>query len=230
MGREMSKIMPNVALSIYPQMIHLGSKTQSQIELEADNIVHNISSSNLFRSFPVNLRLLEYCNSKFSEKQVSRIDENFHQYSLGTKFPLNVPLRNVPAGVSCLVKKFFSGDVSGDIGEALFAYFLLIEMKIESYRIAHTRPGKRGAFLVPDFLIWDDSFKLRTLVGTNQYPSPLLAEVKGFTGSLDVVRVSHALEQLKTLILNSQYLGMVFLAVRNESQQRYNAYVLQVGS
>lgn len=126
-------------------------------------------------------------------------------------------------------KKFFSGDVSSDIGEALFAYLLLIEMGIQSHQIAHTRPGKKSTFLVPDFLVWDDSFKLQTLIGQNSYPELVLAEVKGFTGSIDSARIAYALEQLHALILRDKYVGLVFLAVRNEDQRRYDAYILRAG-
>jgi len=176
----------------------------------------------------VSLRLFEYYNVKFSEKQVKRIDENFYDYSLGTRFRLKVPLQNPPRRLRYLIQKFFSGDVSGDIGEALFAYFLIEEMNLRPSYIGHTRPDKRGGYLTPDFVIWDNSFNLASILQRNRYALPLLAEVKAFTGQIDPIRIGHGLAQLKMLISNSSLVGLLFLAVRNEQRQGYDAYLVRV--
>jgi len=218
-----------VDLFEYPSIINIFSKTESQLKSDAKAITNGINSNvcRNFRSFSVNLATLEICNSRFSEKQVSRIDENFCYYSYGRRFPLDRSSFRAPKGASCLVKKTFSGDVSGEIGESLFTYLLLTEMGVDSYEISHLRPGKKSAFLVPDFLIYDTQYRLSSLMHNSSYRIPLLAEVKGFTGGIEPGRIFHALEQLQILIGRS-YTGLVFLAARNQVRRRYDAYVLRV--
>jgi len=220
----------DIDLFVYPTALKLASKTEQQLRHEARMVITNIPHycQTPFRSFSVNLASLEVCNSRFSEKQVTRIDDNFCYYSYGRRLPLDRPDWRAPKGARCLVKKTFSGDVSGEIGESLFTYFLTTEMGIDPHDIGHTRPGKKAAFLVPDFLISDSSHSLALLVGKASYPLPLLAEVKGFTGKLDSERISHALQQLQALIQRGSYVGLVFLAARNLSRRRYDAYVLRV--
>jgi hypothetical protein len=218
-----------VDLFVYPSTINILSKTEDQLKSEAREIIKGINSRvcTNFRTFSVNLATLEICNSRFSEKQVSRIDDNFCYYSYGRRLPLDRSSFRAPKGANCLVKKTFSGDVSGEIGESLFTYFLLTEMGVDSSEISHLRPGKKAAFLVPDFVIYDGSYKLSSLVRRTNYRIPLLVEVKGFTGSMDPGRIYHALEQLK-LLIGSSYTGLVFLAARNQQRRRYDAYVLRV--
>lgn len=215
-------------MHVYPSVINLGQMTAGQIEQQAEAIATNLQVLSPLISFSVSLRLFEYYNVKFSEKQVKRIDENFYNYSLGTRFRLKVPLQNPPRRLRYLIQKFFSGDVSGDIGEALFAYFLIEEMNLSSSYIGHTRPDKRGGYLTPDFVVWDNSFNLASILQKNKYALPLLAEVKAFTGQIDPVRIGHGLAQLKTLISNSSLVGLLFLAVRNEQRQGYDAYLVKV--
>lgn len=174
--------------------------------------------------------LFEHHSVRYSEKQVKRIDQNFYDYSVGTRFRLNVPLQAPPRRLRYLIRKFFSGDVSGDIAEALFAYFLVQEMGVIPYRIGHIRPEKRRGFLTPDFVVWDRLFKLSSLFQRKTYPLPVLGEVKGFTGPLDPVRVSHGLAQLKMLIANSALMGILFLAARNESRQGYDIFTVKVSA
>jgi hypothetical protein len=176
----------------------------------------------------VDPRLLEHYNNRFSEKQVKRIDDNFYDYSLGTKFPLTVPLSRPPPRLRYLIQKFFSGDVSGDISEALFTYFMVEVMQIAPNDIGHIRPEKRQGFLSPDFLVYDRSFNLSGLFQKRNFPLPVLSEVKGFTGVVDVNRVHRALLQLGRLILNRSLIGIVFLAIRNEIRHGYDAYIIRV--
>jgi len=202
----------------------------NQIESEAKNIVKNLQALNIFRSFHVIPWLYEHYSIRYSEKQVKRIDQNFYDYSLGTRFRLNVPLQAPPRRLGYLIRKFFSGDVSGDIAEALFAYFLIQEMGVIPYRIGHIRPEKRRGFLTPDFVVWDYLFKLSGLFQRKKYQLPVLGEVKGFTGALDPSRISHGLAQLKMLIANSALLGILFLAARNETRQGYDVYTIRVSA
>ncbi len=217
-----------VDMYVFPSVINLGRMNAWQLEQQAETIAANLQTLSPLISFPVNLRLFEYYNAKFSEKQVRRIDQNFFDYSRGTRFRLNVPFQNPPRRLRYLIQKFFSGDVSGDIDEALFAYFLIEEMNLNSSYIGHTRPDKRGGYLTTDFVIWDISFKLASILQRNRYALPLLAEVKAFTGQIDPVRISHGLAQLKILISNSSLLGLLFLAIRNEQRQRYDSYLVRV--
>jgi len=219
---------PMVVVYVFPSVINLGRMNAWQLEQQAETIAANLQTLSPLISFPVNLRLFEYYNAKFSEKQVRRIDQNFFDYSRGTRFRLNVPFQNPPRRLRYLIQKFFSGDVSGDIDEALFAYFLIEEMNLNSSYIGHTRPDKRGGYLTTDFVIWDISFKLASILQRNRYALPLLAEVKAFTGQIDPVRISHGLAQLKILISNSSLLGLLFLAIRNEQRQRYDSYLVRV--
>ena len=70
----------SVDMFVYPQWIHFGSKNLAPFEIEAHNFVQNINTSIHLMSFPVNLRLLDYCTNKFSEKQVSPIGESPQVY------------------------------------------------------------------------------------------------------------------------------------------------------
>jgi len=217
----------NVNLYLYPSTIHFQGLSNSQIEQAAQNVSTNLVSSTLYRSFYVNPLLFEYCNRRYSEKQVKRIDENFYDYSLGTKYHLNAPPQKPPKKLRYLIQKFFSGDVSGDIGETLFAYFLTSEMQIPPFFIGHTRPEKRKSFLSPDFIVWDNSFNLSSLLNRANYSLPILGEVKGFTGPIDANRIEHGLRQLKRIIGRSRLIGLLFLAVRNQVRQGYDAYIVK---
>ncbi len=217
-----------VDLYRYPAVINLHSMSANQIQSQAENIVSTLQTSKIFRSFYVVPSLFECHNIRYSEKQVKRIDENFYDYSLGTKFRLNVPPQSQPRTLRYLIRKYFSGDVSGDIGEALFAYFLIDEMNVRPYCVGHTRPEKRRNFVTPDFVIWDSSFRLAGLLQSRMYPLPVLGEVKGFTGNIDSTRISHGLGQLKMPIGSTSLFGILFLAVRNEWRQGYDAYTIRV--
>jgi len=225
---ELSANPPPISLYVYPSTIRVGALNQKQIEMQAKNIESRLHLSSLLRRFQIIPRLFEHYNIRYSEKQIKRIDENFYDYSLGTKFGLNVPIQNPPRSLRYLIRKFFSGDVSGDIAESLFVYFLVEEMSVNPYEIGHTRPDKRRRFLTPDFLIWDNSFRLASILSSKTYPLPVLAEVKGFTSKVDAPRISHGLGQLKALIANSLFVGILFLGVRNQTRQGYDAYLIEV--
>jgi len=224
----MTTSIPGIEFFVYHTIIHVGQLNPTQMLQQAQLITGNIQGLNIALSFRVNLMLFEHCNIRFSEKQVKRIDENFQSYSLGTRFRTNVPPLNPPTSLRYLIRKFFSGDVSGDIGEALFAYFLIHIMNLQSSQIGHTRPAKRSGSLTPDFIIWDRSLSLAPLLQRKTYVNPLLAEVKSFTGQIDPVRISHALAQLQMGISNSNMIGLLFLVARNEQRQGYDTYLIQV--
>jgi len=218
---------PDVQLFVYPSVIHVQSLNPTQLVQQGQTISSSLNSLTVLLSFQVNPLQLEHCNLRYSEKQVTRIDENFQNYSLGTRFRLNVPFTNPPGRLRYLINKFFSGDVSGDIGEALFAYFLINVMSVKSYEIGHTRPAKRRGALTPDFIVDDNSLCLSSILPNNYLP-PLLAEIKSFTGQIDPIRISHALAQLKMGLSNSTLKGILFLVVRNEARQGFDSYLIEV--
>jgi len=88
--------LPMVDVYVFPSVINLGRINAWQLEQQAETIAANLQTLSPLISFPVNLRLFEYYNAKFSEKQVRRVDQNFFDYSRGTRFRLNVPLQNPP--------------------------------------------------------------------------------------------------------------------------------------
>lgn len=212
----------------YPTVVHLHLMNANQLRSEAKNISGNLQTSNLFRSFYVIPTLFEHYNICYSEKQVKGIDQNFYYYSVGTKFRLTAPTQTPPGGLRYLIPKFFSGDVSGDIAEALFAYFLVREMNVSPYCIGHTRPQKRAGYLTPDFIVWDNLFMLSSFLKRKTYKLPVLAEVKGFTGRINSTRISHGLSQLKVIIAGTSLLGILFIAARNENRRGYDAYTVRV--
>lgn len=172
--------------------------------------------------------LLEHYNMHYTEKQVKGLDQNFYYYSRGTKFHLTVPTQIPPGGLGYLISKFFSGDVSGDIAEALFAYFLVREMNVDPLHIGHTRPQKIAGYLTPDFIVWDKLLMLAGFLQRKTYRLPVLAEVKGFTGKIDSTRISHGLGQLKAIIAGTSLLGILFVAARNQNRRSYDIYTVRV--
>lgn len=223
----MASRFPQVDLYVYPTVINLQSIHSNQIISQAKNFLANINSSQLLSTFPVFPSILEYYNSQYSEKQVKRIDENFHDYSLGTKFNVNTPPHVLPGRLRYLIQKSFSGDVSGDIGKSLFAYYFITQLNINPRLLGHLRPAKRRGYLTADFVIWDKTTGLGNLLGTHSYTIPIFSEVKGFTGKMEANRIAHGLLQLKNVVPTSS-LGLLFLATRNQTRQGYDAYVIKV--
>jgi hypothetical protein len=215
-----------VQLFIFPHTIHVQPLDENGLLQAATIISTSIQGLKPKFDFVVDLALLEQCNMRYSEKQVNRIDENFQNYSAGTRFKVNTPFIKPPHSLRYLIRKFFSGDVSGDIGESLFSYFLINVMGLESLNLGHTRIAKRRGALTPDFIINDEKFCMFPLLQNNT--NPLLAEVKSFTGAVDPQRISHGLAQLKMGLANSSLTGLLCLVVRNESRQGYDTYLVEV--
>ena len=129
--------------------------------------------------------LLEQYNIRYTEKWVKRIDENFLEYYYGLKPALNIPHPSPSQSASFpyIYHKFFSGDVSGMIAESIFIYFL-DHLGININLIGHLRPMKQRNAYQPDYVIWDGSNAIKTLIQNPQFQPPLYAEVKGSTLSL----------------------------------------------
>lgn len=186
---------------------------------------------NYVRTLSIYPGLLEYYNIRYTEKWVRRIDENFLEYSTGTKPPsLNIPPIRLPKNLRYLSDKFFSGDVSGMIAESLFIYFL-DELKVNITLVGHLRPLKRAKAYLPDFVIWDNSPTLRQLISTSNYKIPIYAEVKGSTGGITKEPLVKALIQLNKIITKNAERGIIFLAFRDVTNinLNYKGIVFEVG-
>lgn len=193
------------------------------IRREALQILQTLNNSSVFASFVVNPSFLEIYNMKYTEKQVRRIDENFLDYSSFLTLRLAVPsprLRRYG-----LVYKYFSGDVSGDIGEALVVYFLVEELGLKSYNICHLRSEKRRRYLTPDFIIWDQNNALTRMIQESHHPM-VYAEVKSSTRVMTDERIERGLNQLKRVI-GSRH-GLLFLVQKNQDKRGYVVHVVVV--
>jgi hypothetical protein len=204
----------------YNRSISLSTIPQNSIAFDqfAKNIADDIMSSlNLSPIISLNVlpRLLEQFNVRYTEKWVKRVDENFFEYYHGYRPRLNVYPRLPTRHAHYIFDKFFSGDVSGMISESLFVYFLQI-LGVNINLVSHLRPLKLKNGFTPDFAIWDSSSNgIRILVNSRGIKSPIYAEVKGSTGPVDKEKIKKALNQLRRLITNNSYCGLVFLAFRN---------------
>lgn len=196
------------------------------VKTTADNIANGYNTSSLatLSIFP---GLLEQYNVRYTEKWVRRIDENFLEYYHGLRPALNIPPIQTSSKIpSYLRDKFFSGDVSGMIGESLFIY-LLDHLGININLVGHLRPLKRKNAFLPDFIIWDRSNAVSSLVQTNFQP-PIYVEVKGSTGSIDRNRIEKALTQLHNVITQMTACGLIFLVFRNSQRVSYTGTVIEV--
>jgi hypothetical protein len=222
--------MPAIYVFVYPTIVHVQHLSPAQVDQQAQAISSSLGHLNMLLSSQVNPMQLEHCNTMFSEKKVDRIDDNFNSYSIGTRFSfrLNTPIINPPRNLDYLTFKFFSGDVSGDIGEALFSYLLINILSLQPSWIGHTRPAKNAGALTPDFVVWDQLFSVVNLLPYTTRVIPLLAEVKAFTGQIDYKRISLGLQQMQTGLANTVFLGLLFLAVRNQLHQGYDGYLIGV--
>jgi hypothetical protein len=188
----------SIDVNSYSQIVDLG---QGQLRAVARTIFRQMSSGGLtpFRRLIIDPIILEYLNIRYAEKQVKGIDENFLYYDLGVRLRHLVPGTPLPIGRSYLTEKAFSGDVSGDIGESVFAYFLILELGVDGMRISHLRPEKIRGHLTPDFVILEQNAKLTSFFGC-QYSLPIYAEVKSSTNIVDIKRIKNGLLQLKTIM------------------------------
>jgi len=160
-------------------------------------------------------RVLELHNVRYTEKWLRRIDENFLEYHTSLIPPLlNVPPYRLRGNLEYLLRKHYSGDVSGMIAEDLFIY-LLDRLGINIDYVGHLRPFKKRAAFCPDFVIWDGGYAMTRLLSTSNYRLPIYAEVKGSTKKLDEQRLEKALVQLKYVIKTDQDRGLIFIAHKN---------------
>jgi hypothetical protein len=191
----------------------------------ATGIISGLNSSNLLSSETIHLPILETYNLFYTEKQLRGIDQNFTDYNVGFRIPVIAFRRPLPRRLENLIRKSFSGDMSGDIGEALFAYYLLEVLGVPRRRIAHLRPEKRRRRVTSDFFVLNDGNWLHPLLGVHQ--GEVCAEVKSSTGQMTEDPVEHGLEQLYMTLDHGDY-GVLFLVCRNDPLQGYVCYFVRV--
>jgi len=166
-------------------------------------------------SLRVLLRGVEACGFNFAEKLVLSLDYAYIFYNYNIKPRLlvhstpSIPRRKVQVQVY----KRFSGDVSGCIGEALFAYIAINRYGVRN--IFHLRPAK-SRYLAPDFLVvgYNDIRKLGELIGLPAPPKSveyLFVECKACASDLvDYSRIKRGLCQLAAMMDNDS-LGLLFM-------------------
>ncbi len=179
----------------------------------------------------VNPYILEIINSSYTEKLIPGLGGAFPLYHMGfrpyiqwgqqTRIISTVSGNRYP-----LIQKYFSGDVSGNIGESLFAYIAIALYKASS--ILHLRPAKIN-MLTPDFVIFNtqDIERLSPLLCLKQLKvsmhSKLFVECKASaSGQIGKKRVTRGLAQLLATIDRGD-LGILFLIQRDHPDQPLNA-------
>ena len=179
-----------------------------------------------FLAVTIDPMLLEYLSIRYAEKQVEGIDENFIDYNYGIRLPhYTSGIPAPPPGLNYLVEKVFSGDVSGDIGESLFAYLMTMTLGINSDYMAHLRPEKTSHELTPDFLVWDAPNALVNIFGRPNN-LPIYAEAKSSANKMSSTRIEHALMQLDR-VMGSGDDGLLFILERG-SQGDYEGTLVGV--
>jgi hypothetical protein len=206
----------------YKYVLYLNNLiNQGQLDVNMLKSIQKSLDSNIFRSLDLDIDpdVLELLNQQYSEKWISRIDENFYAYNL-----LEKPrIRQTSYASGKVTRKMYlplknySGDVSGMIAESLFLY-ILIEAGIEENKIGHLRPIKGKQPFAPDFVIWDNKIFDKLKPWQNRRCKlPVFAEVKGSTRADLVDKLARALIQLKNFVNNS-HCGLIFVARKTPNQ------------
>lgn len=214
----MSIFFPSITIQAYNRIIDIDSLNRDELHEIGKEILEDIIVGNFvhFRDMPINVTILEELNMLYAEKQVRGIDENFSEYNTGIRIQNSVPSSPLPTGVRYLTEKTFSGDVSGDIGESTFTYFLREILDIDHDNIGHLRPEKKIDAITPDFVISERNLPLESEIFREPYTIPLFAEVKSSTGLMDANRIRKGLSQLQTVMrLKKNSHGLLFLLYRN---------------
>jgi len=193
--------------------------------------INNPTKRRAVNQVRVSSRLLETIGFDYTEKLVPGLEISFPLYHLG--FRPYTPWRGsaiiIPTatgGRYPLIQKYFSGDVSGVIGESLFAYIAATVYGASS--IVHFRPEK-GRLLTPDFVVCNpqDILKLSPLLCLDRpnlsRSARLFVECKSSAGGqVDRGRIARGLSQLLA-VLNRGDLGMLFLVQRDRPSQLLSA-------
>ena len=201
----------------YNQIISIGAASArlDQVSRDLTNAVNRGMNITQLGQININLPVLEVINLGYTEKQITGIEEDIIYYSYGVKLPLLSQFYQPPTLLPYpLFRKYFSGDLSGIIGESVFVYYLIHDIGVSPQDIVHLRPQKRRNQLSPDFLIYDRFRNLSIIFESTAYPVEVYAEVKGCMGDIDHERIKKALEQLSRLVRSSNQFGILFVLNR----------------
>lgn len=217
----MASPQPTIEIKAYGQIVNLANV---QLRPIARTIFSHVNTPHFggFRTLTIDPLILEYLNIRYAEKQVKGIDENFLDYNLGVRLQPLTPGNPPPAGRSYLPEKAFSGDVSGDIGESVFVYFLT-DLGINGMNVGHLRPEKLRRRLTPDFVIWENNTTLANFLRAS-YTLPLFAEIKSSTGVVGTKRIQDGLEQLQKVTPHGSH-GLLFMLQKN-TNSIYEGYLV----
>ncbi|BEP17428.1 hypothetical protein PYJP_07800 [Pyrofollis japonicus] len=183
------------------------------------------------RSIDIYSNILEKINFDYTEKFIPGLREAFPFYHIGYRpyTPWHSQNTNIKTATGIrypLIQKYFSGDISGNIGESLFVY--ITTMIYGASRIIHLRPEK-AIMLTPDFVVLDptDIVRLSPLLCNNSPTisnySKLFVECKtSASGQNDRNKIAKGLAQLLTTIDYGD-LGILFLVQRDQPNQLLSA-------
>ena len=130
--------------------------------LQLSNIVKTLIKNmrNSIRIDTINTKgcALERMSFNYSERFILQVGLHYYFYYLGVRPRLYTPrglsaIRVHQRIIPILSEKYFSGDVSGVISEALFAYIAIDRLKVPMDCLGHLRPCKIRGFLTPDFVV-----------------------------------------------------------------------------
>jgi len=193
--------------------------------------INNPAKRRTVNQVRVSSRLLETIGFDYADKLVPGLEVSFPLYHLGFR-PYTTWRGSVAAIPTAtgnrypLIQKYFSGDVSGVIGESLFVY--IAAMVYGASSIVHLRPEK-GRALTPDFVVCNpqDISRLSLLLclgspNVSRY-TRLFVECKSSAGGqVDSERIARGLSQLLA-VLSRGDLGMLFLVQRDRLGQPLSA-------
>jgi len=209
-----------------PREIVLDSGQRKSLSDLVDQVlsdINNPTKRRIINQVRVSSRILEVISFDYAEKLVLGLEISFPLYHLG--FRPYTPWRGFVAIIPTatgnrypLIQKYFSGDVSGVIGESLFVY--IATTVYGASNIVHLRPEKRY-MLTPDFVVCNpqDISKLSPLLcsvspNLSRYTRLFVECKSSASGQVDRDRVMWGLSQL-IAVLRRGDLGMLFLVQRD---------------
>jgi hypothetical protein len=189
----------------------------------------------------VNADYLDNYASKHVEKWVEKVGLHFLRYAQSSVTPSLLgpspigALHNTINGriaAQRLTQKVFSGDVSGSIGEALFALLLRQRYGVTGARLTHLR-GTKQTGPSPDFYIRKVPKALQPLLNPtspNSAQGPVACECKGATSFNQVgleEKLAYAFKQVYSLCSLQGY-GLASIFLRDASYGAYHCLLTVV--
>ncbi len=238
-----SQLPLDISCPVYLERIRGASiSNDAQMETEADRLA-DVFTDRMDQNLPnyvevVNSDYLDIYATKHVEKWVEKVGLHFIRYSqspstpalAGSRIPSTLVhlrrQRRRRAPARRLTQKVFSGDVSGSIGEALFALLLTQHYGIPSKNITHLR-GTSQTGPSPDFYIRSIPNRLASDLSPfspSTVISPLFCEVKGATGtqfSTLSEKLRDAFDQVESLRTPPRY-GMTGIFLRDALRKTFH--------